>query len=571
MSPIRRFLFLSTLLAGLIGGPASAQNSAPGDQPARVPIRTDAIERRPGPILLLKSDLVVSLSTEPKVAAGATLPVTVTVTNKGLVKALGTNEGPANKAYMVDLVWSSDSIIPMKSAVQPVYQGLTKEDFVEDMLVLGGRISNTDSIPPGGSVTYSLPAYAPKYIKPGTYWLGAVVDSQARVAESNEANDTTSIKVEIGTPLTVTTTVPAGTDYWVMPWKVGNTALYSIKPTGLTDYTDGLSGRLMTDAPFGGHLGFRHGYDSRLPTDTLHYYRWLYQPVGGSGWQEFSETISAHYEHRVGATVSFPVYVLGPKAVNGMNLYEFRPHAPPLTVGAVTAWPATDWFGDIYSGLLSSTALPEGSYRFKLEVYDKNGHPVTPGPTTFRFLAPSGTAADGTVNTINAAAASLEGNGYVFTAHIDNRSTSAVIDAPILGGGTATDACGFLLYDSAVSPVAPAAKIRLAFHATHPAKFAVFSYDVIRATTNVIHLAEEVSAVSAGVPPGPLFTGDGFGNFAGSPTRTDLLAACGLPAGKGKGAFAEVLHVLPKATTGWQQRITAYDGYTVRAFALAPK
>jgi enoyl-CoA hydratase/carnithine racemase len=88
----------------------------------------------------------------------------------------------------------------------------------------------------------------------------------------------------------------------------------------------------------------------------------------------------------------------------------------------------------------------------------------------------------------------------------------------------------------------------------------VFSFDVIRATTNAIDLADEVSAATAGV-----FTGDGSGNFSSTLTRTQLLGACP------KGAFTEVLSVLPKATTGWNQRISAYDAYAVRSFALAPK
>ncbi len=571
MLSVRQLSLCITLLAGLTTTPAGAQSPTRVDEAAKMPVEQSKplpAVHAPAVLPILRPDLVVSLSSDSKATAGTNLAVTVKVTNKGALKAIGTSEGPADKAYMVDLVWSADSNIPAKPAVQPVYQGLTKDDFVEDMLVLGGRISNTTSIPPGGSVTYSLPAYVPTKIQPGTYWLGAYVDSYNHVAESNEANNTTSTKVLIGTAAGLNVTVPAGMGYWVMPWAVGDTALYNIKATGLTDYTDGLSGRLMTDAPFGGHLGFRHGYYSRIPTATLTYYRWLYRPVGGIAWQEFSETIGAHYEHRVGAAVSFPVYPLGPKNVDGKNLYEFRPPAPPpaIEAGAVNTWPATDWFGDIYSGLLSSPALPEGSYQFKLEIYDKHGVQVLPGGGTFQFLAPTGTAADGTVSTVMAPGASIDHGGYVFTVHVDNRSTGAVIDAPLLGGGSATDACGFLLYDPAVGAADPAAKIRLAFHATHPAKFAVFSFDLIRATTNVIDVAAEVSAPMAGA-----FTGDGSGNFAGSLTRTDLLGTCSLPGGKGKGAFAEVLYVFPKATTGWRQRISAYDAYTVRSFALAPK
>lgn len=569
MVPIRYVSLFALLLSCPAPVHASAQclTQVAAAVTTQVEQNRSLAEVRPlGGIVIMRPDLVVSLSSDSKATAGTSIPVTVKVTNKGMVKAIGTAEGPADKAYMVDLIWSADSNIPAKTAIQPGYQGLTKDDFVENMLVLGGRISNTTSIPPGGSVTYNLPAYVPKKIQPGTYWLGAYVDSLGHVAESKETNNTTGNKVLVGTLQGSTTTVPPGVDYWVMPWAVGNTALYSIKPSGLTDYTDGLSGRAMIDAPFGGRLGFRHGYDSRIPTPQLYYYRWQYRPIAGGSWQEFTDAVGAHYVRKVGASVSFPVYPLGPKNIGGKNLYEFRPHNPPAEAGADISWPATDWFGDIYSGMLNSPALPEGTYQFKLEIYNQAGGIVHPGAASFRFLAPTGTAANGTVNTVTAPAASIDGDGYIFTLHLDNRSTGAVIDAPTLGGGSATDACGFLLYDPALAATADAAKIRLAFHATHPANFAVFSFDVIRATTNVIDLAEEVSAAAAGS-----FTGDGSGNFSGSLTRTQLLGDCALPAGKGKGAFAEVLHVLPKATTGWSQRITAYDGYAVRAFALAPK
>ena len=568
MRSSHRLFLCIALLAGLIAKPVNAQSPPPADEATRapgVPVQPQVAVPAAGAILVLKPDLVVSLSAAAKATAGSNLPVTVTVTNKGTVKAIGTSEGPADKAYVVNLVWSADSNIPMKPAVHPAYQGLTNDDFVEDMLVLGSRISNTQSIPPGGSVTYNLPAYPPKKMMPGTYWLGAYVDSYARVAESNEANNTTGTKVLIGSVVNVPVVAPPGVGLWVMPWAVGGTPVYDIKATGLTDYTDGLSGKLMTNAPFGGHLGFRHGYHNTLPTANLYYYRWQYRAVGSATWHDFSEAIGVHYQRQVGLKVSFPVYALGPKSIAGKNLYEFRPHKPPVEAGAVTSWPATDWFGDIYSGLLNSPALPEGTYQFKLEVYSKTGARVSPGAGTFRFIVPTGTAADGTVNTALAPAAAIDGDGYVFTLHIDNRSTSAVIDAPVLGGGSATDACGFLLYDPAVDAADNAAKIELAFHAKHPAKFAVFSYYVIRATDNVVNATGEVSAVAAGV-----FAGDGSGNFSGNVTRTTLLGTCALPGGKGKGAFAEVLHVLPKATTGWKQRITAYDAYTVRAFALAP-
>jgi hypothetical protein len=284
----------------------------------------------------------------------------------------------------------------------------------------------------------------------------------------------------------------------------------------------------------------------------------LYRPASGGSWEEFSETIGAHYVRKVGAAVSHPVYVLGPKNIGGKNLYEFRPHNPPSEAGAVTNWPATDWFGDIYSGLLNTVALPEGTYQFKLEIFNSSGNKVLPGPGTFRFLSPTGTAADGTVHT--AQATSVVDGGYVFTVHIDNRSCGAVIDAPLLGGGSTTDACGFLLYDPSIAASNAAAKIRISFHATHPGKHAVFSFDVVRATTKVVNLDGEVMAANIGG-----FSGDGSGNFSRLLMRSQLLGGCS------KGAFAEVLYVYPKATTGWGQRITTYDARAVRAFALAPE
>ncbi|MDD2335662.1 MAG: CARDB domain-containing protein [Geobacteraceae bacterium] len=558
MIAIRRSFFCAILLTCFLIVNCFAQERT---IPSRLPVANTGSNVRavsPGIVHLAMPDLEVSLSCGSKATAGANLPIVVTVTNKGTVKALGTSEGPANKAYMVDLVWSADSVIPAQSAVQPVYQGLTREDFVEDMLVLGGRISNTKSILPGKSVIYKLPAYVPKNMAPGVYWLGAYADSQCHVMESRENNNTTSTKVLVGVIQGSNTTVPPGVGFWVMPWGVGNTPLYKIKPTGLTDYTDGLSGKVMNNAPFGARLGFRHGYDNRIPTPQISYYRWLYCPVSGGSWQEFSETIGAHYVRQVGMAVSYPVYVLGPKNVDGKNLYEFLPHNPPTEPGAVTSWPATDWFGDIYSGLLNTPALPEGTYLLKLEVYNSAGVKVLPGSGTFRFLSPTGTAADGTVHT--AVATSVVDGGYVFKLHIDNRSCGAVIDAPLLGGGSATDACGFLLYDPAVAATAAAAKIRLAFHATHPGKYAVFSFDVVRSTTSVVNLDGEVAAANVGG-----FTGDGLGNYYRMLLRSQLLGSCP------KGAFAEVLHVYPKATAGWGQRISGYDAHAVRAFALAPK
>ena len=81
---------------------------------------------------------------------------------------------------MVDLVLSSDTDVPMALAKQPSYAGKTVEDFVEDMLTLGGRISNTETIKSGRSAAYSFTTHIPLNIDPGVYFLAAVADSPER-------------------------------------------------------------------------------------------------------------------------------------------------------------------------------------------------------------------------------------------------------------------------------------------------------------------------------------------------------------------------------------------------------
>ncbi|WP_334110131.1 CARDB domain-containing protein [Thermodesulfitimonas autotrophica] len=128
-------------------------------------------------LLKLQPDLTVSIAGPAKAVAGKSVSVKVTVKNNGLAAAPGTVDAGSSSAYMVDLVLSSDYDVPVKWAVQPVYAGKTKDDFVEDMLILGGRISNTKSISAGGQVSYTLSAYIPLKTSPGVYCLGAVVDS----------------------------------------------------------------------------------------------------------------------------------------------------------------------------------------------------------------------------------------------------------------------------------------------------------------------------------------------------------------------------------------------------------
>ena len=355
---------------------------------------------------------------------------------------------------------------------------------------------------------------------------------------------------------------------WIMPYGVGGTTLNAIKATGFTDYTDGLSGFLMKDAPFGGHLGFRLGQANVIPTNTLYYYRLQYRQDGEPSWHDFDEAVTVHYvKEKAGVPPVFPTYALGPHDVGGKKLYRFQPHEAelpslvPVAPGETVSWPSTGFFGDIYAGLLNTAALNllPGKYNIRTEIYDSTGAQTLPGAGTFNFIVPTSVDPDGTGHSGFAPAASISGGGFEFNLFVDNRPTQAAIDEPKIGAVGAGE-CGFLRYD----PPASSALVTIAFHATHPAQRALFSFGMIRghtAVTGVSVSGAEVSALTAGA-----YTGDGSGNFSKAFTVAQLLETCSKEA-----AFAESLHVFAKATNGWHQRLTNLDSSDLRAFALTPK
>ncbi len=361
------------------------------------------------------------------------------------------------------------------------------------------------------------------------------------------------------------------TGTWIMPYGVGGTPLYRIKPTGLTDYNEG--SLAMIDAPFGGYLGFRLGRANLIPTAQLYYYRFQYRHESDLTWTDFSQTVRVHYQvESLGNPPVFPTLVLGPNNVGGKKLYRFQPHQaelpsliPPLAPGETASWPSTGWVGDIYRGFLNTvgSSLLPGRHLVRLEIYNQAGAQVMPAGSSFQFVVPVSQAADGTINTVFAPGASVIGGGFEFNLHIDNRPTGALIDQPMIGA-IGAGACGFLRYD----PMNPA-PVHVAFHATHPDNRALFSFRIARGP-NTVTLSPvsgaEVSAPTAGIPgaSGP-YIGDGFGNFTRTYTIAELLEACPVEA-----AFAQVLYVYAKATRGWGHRISGLDRSHVYAFALTP-
>jgi hypothetical protein len=140
-------------------------------------------------------DLAVQMAAPTVIAPGEPLPadVAVIVRNRGGSTAPGTIDvtDPAN-GYMVDLVLSTDEIVPEGAAV-------VSTTFREDALILGGRVSRTHDLAAGALSAYPLAGmFIPADTPPGLYFLCARVDPWGRVRESNERNNVACAPVQVG-------------------------------------------------------------------------------------------------------------------------------------------------------------------------------------------------------------------------------------------------------------------------------------------------------------------------------------------------------------------------------------
>ncbi|MBY0564151.1 MAG: hypothetical protein K2P58_08190 [Hyphomonadaceae bacterium] len=129
--------------------------------------------------------------------AGDNLMATLAVHNNGDSVCQGTRENP--NGYMVDFFLSTDRAGPSTWTIYaPTWR--------EDVLLRGGRVSNTNSVPAGGNVRYGAPSYEigpftlPAGIPPGAYYLCAGVDMGNRIAESNERNNIACNPIRIRAP-----------------------------------------------------------------------------------------------------------------------------------------------------------------------------------------------------------------------------------------------------------------------------------------------------------------------------------------------------------------------------------
>ena len=139
-------------------------------------------------------DLVVAVSAPTTLTAGAELGpgASLDASNIGGGPAAGTvgSITPPN-GFMIDLVLSTDMIVPPGFATYVA-------TWQEDVLLRGGRTSNTTDLAAGASTVYpdenaSIPADTP----PGGYYLCAQIDPADEIAESNESNNVSCVGVTV--------------------------------------------------------------------------------------------------------------------------------------------------------------------------------------------------------------------------------------------------------------------------------------------------------------------------------------------------------------------------------------
>jgi len=139
-----------------------------------------------------KPDLIVSLHSNTKLQAGKRIPtLKVIIKNNGKKVAKGT-ETMGSNGYMIDIILSHDKKLPVKFATY-------SQNFHEDVLLKGGRISNTPDLLPGESKSFDLSNYIviPADTPKGLYCLGAVIDPGKKINELNENNNTFCKRVKI--------------------------------------------------------------------------------------------------------------------------------------------------------------------------------------------------------------------------------------------------------------------------------------------------------------------------------------------------------------------------------------
>lgn len=186
-----KILNIVALAASLLSAVASTNVAqVPGANPNKD--RPGSIPRvRPRPPL--RPDLVVLIVAPRSANAGDEIgqDIRIRARNRGLAAAPGTvGRIDPDDGYMVDVVLSTDALLPEGFAN-------LSENFVEDMLLRGGRIGTTADLAPGVIRGYPVGATIPADTPTGWYVLCARIDPGNKVAESNEHNNTACYRIAI--------------------------------------------------------------------------------------------------------------------------------------------------------------------------------------------------------------------------------------------------------------------------------------------------------------------------------------------------------------------------------------
>ena len=387
--------------------------------------------------------------------------------------------------------------------------------------------------------------------------------------------------------------IPPGVTLFVLPFSVGNAPVWGIpagsppapdgwiRPDGYINYYDSSFTEMLHNAPFGGTLHFRHDDSYFIPdaSGRIKYYRYSFrrknlssQNTGAAdpSWTPIRMELTRGYRIEYSDRLpTYEAYLVGPFTVGTQaGLFEFKPQTPPVRATDPATVVAREWTsGNLSEHAASWDTLPAvpplsiinttdnaGDFEIKIEVFDKDGHQVIPGTSTFQFLARN---ADGTT-TRYATSDEIAGGAYIMTLHIDNNPVYADLPQPSVNGTQASDDCGFLRYTQGIDPV------HIAFAASHPNDHAVFVFTIKRGS-NELPVAStqppytETGAITALTYSSSYIMNSGF--YQQDFTATELTGNCI------NAAFASNLAVYGKVTDGYQR--LGLDASKLIAFALA--
>ncbi len=350
---------------------------------------------------------------------------------------------------------------------------------------------------------------------------------------------------------------PGGVQHYVAVMNVGNLLTSNIQGVGATAPVTTGRGRTLDNRPFGGTLNPHLEFDPSL-RDTLgvKYYRVTARHAGAATGRELDTECFRHYRHPVAGGEVIEAYKLGPNTVNGTpHLYEI-----PSSVAPAGVWSTPNAIEDMANAKWNSTMEAPGAadvdpdqsglFELKIELFDTNGALVNPAAHGIGWLVPQETDVSGAavLHLVAPHPSCIAGSAFLLPLHVDNNPSHAEIDAPLLNGSAAADACGVMRYTPPMPPQTTSGSVDMPYRARHRNGFATYSFQVKRGA-DVLTPPSTSGAVAAAT-------------FVQTQSVEDLRGPCT------NAAFLEDLWVYGTALDGWSR--VGYDAHDSRAFALAP-